>query len=162
MGRIGHIDADSRLCWALAGLEAGILGGLCLLFWQACSSLVGGEDARIVSVDLVSGIFGRRAPVGGTWASAAAVYALQLLGGGSIGMLFGLLLRAPWAWRRMLLLGLLAGLTWYYLAYEVLLRTLAPARYPPVARLPLIVSHLVFGVVLSAYPRFLNSLRQDL
>jgi hypothetical protein len=162
MRPFGHIEADSRICSALAGLEAGILGGLCLLLWQALGSLLAGEQAWDVSVGLLAAVFGRAAYRDGVLASAVAGIALQIFGGGSVGVLFGLLLRVQWAWRRVVMLGLVASLAWYYLAYEVLLRALAPGRYPPGLRLPLISSHLAFGLVLSAYPRFLSSLRQGL
>ncbi|HSW49575.1 MAG TPA: hypothetical protein VLH09_05335, partial [Bryobacteraceae bacterium] len=84
MGFIGHINADSRLCSVLAGLEAGILGGLCLLLWQASSSALGGEDARTISADLGAVVFGRRAQAGSPWPSLAAGYALQVFGGGLV------------------------------------------------------------------------------
>jgi hypothetical protein len=162
MRPFGHLEADSSVCSAFAGLEAGILGGLCLLFWQALGSLLEGGQAWDVSVGLVEVVLGRAAYRDGVLGAAVAGFALQIFGGGSVGVLFGLLLRAQWAWRRVALLGLLASLAWYYLAYEIVLRALAPGRFPPGLRLPLMSSHLAFGLVLSVYPRFLRSLRQGL
>jgi hypothetical protein len=159
MGLIGHLEADSRVCSALAGLETGILAGLCLLLWQALGSLLVGEAAWRVSTDLAAAFFGHVVYRNSEWAAALAGIALQVFEGGLVGVLFGLLLRARWAWRRLVLLGLLASLAWYYLAYEIVLRALAPGRYPPAMRLPLLASHLAFGLVLSVYPRFLRSLR---
>ncbi len=160
--RLGHIDPDSRVCSGLAGLEAGILAGLCLLLWQAISSLMTGEVAWQTSVALVTAVFGQAVRRDGMVTSVTAGLALQLSGGGIAGILFGLVLRTRWAARRVVLTGLVLGIGWYYLAYEIVLRTIVARRYPPSLRLPLIASHLAFGLALSVYPRFWRALRQDL
>jgi len=162
MRLFGGMESGSRLCSALAGLETGMLGGLCLLLWQALGSMLAGREAWGGSVGLVTAAFGRGVYRDGPVAAASAGVALQLAGGGLVGILFGLTLRAAWASRRVVLLGLVYGLGWYYLAYEVLLRQVGLGPYSAAPRQSLMVSHLVFGLVLASYPRFLHSLRQGL
>ena len=159
---LGGFEWDSRLCSALAGLEAGILGGLCLLLWQALGSLLAGQDVWSGPVRLVTAAFGRRVYRDGLVTAASAGVALQLVGGGLVGVLFGLTLRAAWASRRVVLLGLVYGLGWYYLAYEVLLRRLGSGPYSFAPRQSLMLAHLVFGLVLASCPRFLHSLHHGL
>jgi hypothetical protein len=155
-----HIDADSRACSALAGLETGTLATLCLLAWQALGSVLSGRPAWDTSVRLASAVFGEALRRDGVMATAVAGLALQAFGGGLVGIVFGLLLRMRWAARRMVLTGLAIGLAWYYLAYEVSLLLIVPGRYSLSLRLPLIASHLAFGLTLSVYPHFWRSLRQ--
>jgi hypothetical protein len=155
---VGHIDAESRACSALAGLETGTLATLCLLAWQALGSVLTGRPAWDTSARLAAAVFDRNRMM----ELIVAGLALQAFGGGLVGILFGLLLRMQWAARRLVLAGLAIGLAWYYFAYEVPLRMIAPGRYPLSLRLPLIASHVAFGLALSVYPRFWRDLRRDL
>jgi hypothetical protein len=162
MRLLGGVPGDGRLCSALAGLEAGILGALCLLLWLAAGALLAGQAAWSVPVRLVTVAFGREVYRDGLFAAASAGVALQLFGGGLAGILFGLIQRAAWASSRVALVGLAYGLGWYYLAYEVLLRRIGLGPHLELPRRSLLLAHVVFGLVLAAHPRFLSSLRKDL
>jgi hypothetical protein len=158
----GDLGGNSRVCSALAGLETGVLGAMCLLLWQVAGSLLAGQPAWDVPTRLVTAVWGRGVSRDGLLAAASAGAALQLFGGGLVGVLFGLSQRSAWASRRVVLLGLVFGLGWYYLAYEVLLRRVGTGPYALLPRRSLMPAHLVFGLVLSAYPLLLRSLRRDL
>jgi len=162
MKSLDGLERDGRICSALAGLETGVLGVVCLLLWQVLGSLLTGQPAWGVSTRLVTAAFGRGVHRDGLVAAASAGVALQLFGGGLVGILFGLSQRTAWASRRVVLLGLVYGLGWYYLAYEVILRRIGQGPYSALPRRSLMAAHLVFGLALAAYPHFLRSLRQEL
>ncbi len=150
-----------RVFAVLAGLEAGMLGAVCLVLSQVLWNMLAGKAAWAVPISLVRAAFGEVVYRNGPVAAASAGVALQLFGGGLVGIFFGLTQRLGWASRRTVLLGLVYGLGWYYLAYEVLLRRVGLGPYAALPRLSLMPGHVVFGCVLATYPRFLRSLRGD-
>jgi hypothetical protein len=56
------------------------------------------------------------------------------------------------------LLGLVFGLGWYYLGYEILLRRFGLGTQAMVPRRSLLAAHLLFGLILATYPRLAASL----
>jgi hypothetical protein len=143
---------------ALAGLETGVLGGVGLLAWLCAGSLIAGNPIWWGPVRLATAAFGSGVSGGGFLPAGVVGAALQLVAAGLVGTLFGLCMRARWALQRVVLIGLLFGLGWYYLGYEVLLRRFGLGMHGVAGRRSLLVAHLFFGLVLAAYPRLASAL----
>jgi hypothetical protein len=146
-------------CSALAGLQAGVVGGLLVLGWWALSALVSGQPVWTIPERLGALLYRGFVPRDELAVAAAAGVALQIASAGTIGVLFGLAMRSAWSFERAALLGLLTGLCWHYAGYEVLLRTARLAAYTIPPRRVMLVGHLLFGLSLGLYRRYLNSLQ---
>jgi hypothetical protein len=148
------------LCYAFAGLETGVLGGLVALAWLVLTSFWQGHSAWAIPA-LMGSTLGDGGAVGQSFGSIAlAGVALQFCAAGILGALFGLAVRERRRFPRLLLLGLLIGLGWFYLLQAMLWRrpwnfVLAPAY----SERSMLVACLVFGAFLSTYPRRLQSIR---
>ena len=149
------------LCFALAGLEAGVLGGLFALGWYAAGSLLSAQPAWSIPVRLADGVFGGGIHRHGRAMAAAVGVAVQLVSAGICGLVFGLAMREPRGARRVSLLGLLCGLGWFYIGHGILLRRLGSGLYPLASPGSLLMGHLALGMILGRYPRFLSSIRPD-
>ena len=158
---VRQTDRRSLACSALAGLETGVLGGLALLAWLALGSLFAGHPAWWGLADLGTAAFGRGLSRGGFALAGVVGAALQIFGAGLVGILFGLAMRTGWALRRVVLLGILFGLGWYYLGYVTLLRRFGLGAHAFTHRRWLLVAHLLFGLILATYPRFVASLEAN-
>jgi hypothetical protein len=141
--------------WVLAGLESGIAGGVCVLLFGVMRSLAAGEAVWAAPVRIATAVFGRSILRDGAAAVFAGLSAI-FFAAGAVGMVFGALMRWNWAFRRVVLLGPLAALASYYVLFELALDG------PGVAgtRGWLVAAHVVFGLVLAMYPRFLHALRR--
>jgi len=142
----------------LAGVETGVLAGLGVLGWQAAGSMLAGLGAWEMPLRLAAAAFGRQMLMHGFATSVLVGVALQLFSAGLVGALFGLTVRSLWAARRVMLLGILFGLGWYDLGYEILLRNFGLGSYAVAPRRSLLVAHLMFGILLALHPRFLKLL----
>ncbi len=145
----------------LAGVETGVVAGVCLIGWQAAGSMLAGLDSWEITLRLASAAFGPRVSAHGFAIGVIVGAALQLFAAGLVGALFGLTVRDSWAARRVMLLGLLFGLGWYYVGYEILLKDFGLGPYVIAPRRSLVLAHLLFGLILGRYPRFLASLEPD-
>ncbi len=120
--------------------------------------MLAGLGAWEMPLRLAAAAFGPQVPAHGFASGVAAGAALQLFTAGLVGALFGLTGRSRWAARRVMLLGMVFGLGWYYLGYEILLRDFGLGSYLLAPRRSLVVAHLIFGLLLGLYPRFLDAL----
>jgi hypothetical protein len=141
---------------ALAGLETGVLGGVLVLGWWAFSALAAGQPVWAIPARL--GACFCRGVVSRNELAVAGV-ALQISSAGTIGALFGLAVRGSWSLQRVVLFGLATGLGWHYAGYEVLLRTVGLTAYSVPPRRTMLMGHLLFGLSLGMYRRFLGSLQ---
>ena len=150
-----------RLLELLAGLETGIIGGLVMLAWFLLHSILRNEYWWAVPNLLATTFYGDRALRLGPGRATLSGAALHLATSGVLGAIFALVVSS---WRqtyaRVALLGLLAGLSWYYLSYGWLWKKLNPLipAYGTVP--PLLAAHLLFGLCLSLYPRWLFSIQR--
>lgn len=143
--------------WVLAGLETGIAGGVCALLYSVFDSLAAGEAPLGAPERIAAAAFGRAILRDGAAAAAAGLSAV-FFAAGVVGMAFGALVRWRWAFRRVILLGPLAALGAYYLVFE----WWAGGPGAIGTRRSLVSTHVVFGLVLAMYPRFLHALRRAL
>jgi hypothetical protein len=143
----------SKLERGLAGLQAGMFGGLALL---AVMLLVSVLDRRQWwnYPNLVAGYFygARSIGAGPGWHTVSGA-ALQLLIAGCAGALFGVLFGGLAASRRMSLLGLAWGVLTFFASGQFY-RVFSPIvlRYMPGTAA--LVAHMIFGVCLSGIGRF--------
>jgi hypothetical protein len=147
------------MCAALAGLEAGVVGGLVALGWWVLSALVSGQSVWTVPARLGALLYRGFAASDELAAAVAAGIALQIASAGAVGVLFGLAMRGGWNSQRVTLLGLLTGAGWHYAGYEVLMRTAQLAVYAAPPRRVMLVGNLLFGLALGMYRRYLVALQ---
>lgn len=147
------------MCRALAGLETGVAGGILVLGWWALSSLAARQPLWTIPERLSAHFFYHGVVFRNELAMAVvAGVALQIASTGTLGTLFGLAVRGSWSLRHVVLLGLGAGLCWHCAGYEVLMRT--AYAIPP--RRTMLAGHLLFGLSLGMYRRFLEPLQSGL
>ncbi len=143
----------------LAGLEAGTVGGAAMLIWYALSSAARGRSPWGIANLIAATFHGEPAMRSGFHFATLSGMALQLVIGGVVGMLFGLALRAYARRGRVLLLGVLAGVGWYYFSYSLIWRHVNPwiPLYSPDR--VILVGHVFLGGALGLFPRYLAALQ---
>jgi hypothetical protein len=134
---------------ALAGIEAGVLGSAAMLAWFVLISLW--QDQFWYAVpNLLAGVFyGEFIFRAGFSLVTFAGIALHLVSGGLVGGLFGVLAPVGQSPPRMLLLGLFAGLLWFYFNQHILWRRTNPLVIYYTAESTMIAAHLLFGIFLA-------------
>lgn len=138
-------DALARLA---SGIEAGVIGGLAMLGLLVSGSLLRGHVWWETLNVLGSTFYGSRAFRLGPSIATVAGAALHFTITGTVGGLFGLSCGSIRERRRLVPLGMMAGILWYYLADAFFWPRVNPLipryAFPPVA----LLSHAVFGACL--------------
>jgi len=157
MGPENHGWDSPLILRALAGIEAGVLGGLAMFGWLAVSSIVDLRSVWTVPNLLGSTLGGRQALVRGFGWTTVTGLGLHFSVSGLIGMAFGLLVGDTGRRLRVTLLGLLTGLVWYYFSQALFWRKLGVSVmfYSPPRTL--LLAHLAYGLVLGRFPSGLRS-----
>ena len=140
----------------LEGLEAGIVGGLAMLFFLILDEVWRHRPWWTIPNLLGSTFYGARAFRMGPGLASASGIALQLMVCGLVGVLFGMVLAGISSRVRAVLLGLAAGLVWYLFSQRVLfpeIGPLVPVYAPEPATL---LAHLLFGLCLGRFPYFVR------
>ena len=133
---------------ALAGVEAGVLGGAAMVAWFMLVSVWQGQFWYAVP-NLLAGVFyGEVIFRSGFSMVTIAGIAIHLVSGGLVGALFGLLAPAGQTPPRTVLLGLVAGLLWFYFNQFLWWRRTNPLLIYYTAESSMLAAHLLFGVVL--------------
>src|SRR2546429_9715152 len=108
--------ARSKINLVMAGVEAGVLGGLFMMVWLALLSLLQGRSMWSMPNLLASTFYGEAALRRGfRWTSLSGV-ALHVIVSAMAGLLFGLAVGGIVNRGRVMLLGLAAGVAWYFLS----------------------------------------------
>jgi len=148
--------AGRSLDCLLAGLEAGILAALVLLGWLALASAWYRRSIWTTANIMATTFYGEKA-LGGLFTSrTVAGVALYLVLYGIVGALFGLALAGRAASHRLTLLGVLAGLGWFYLSFALLWRNVNPLISLYTHWGPMMVGHVIYGALLGRFPRYLE------
>jgi hypothetical protein len=137
------------LLWALlGGVHRGVLGGLAMIGWFLLASSLLRQPAWTV-LNLLSTLLDRELVLrrGFGWPSVVGLALIVLLGG-LAGGAFGLLTRPVQSRRRLLLLGILAGLAAFYATNSFLYRRFGAVAWIYASPRVLLVAHLLFGTVL--------------
>jgi hypothetical protein len=127
------------------GIEAGVIGGIAMAALLVSGSLWQGNPWWIPSNLLGSTFYGARALSAGPDRATLAGGALHIFMTGSIGGAFGLVCGGIPHRRRLVLLGMLAGLIWQGLSNAVIWRSINPL-VPLYSPQPMThFSHALFG-----------------
>ncbi len=138
-------DALARLT---SGIEAGVIGGLAMLAMLVSGSFLRGHAWWEVPNLLGSTFYGSRAFRSGPSMATVGGTALHFVITGTIGGMFGLACGSIRERRRLILLGMLAGVVWYYLGDAVFWRRVNP-RVPAYSWQPVtLLAHAIFGACL--------------
>ncbi|HVO98214.1 MAG TPA: hypothetical protein VMT15_09115 [Bryobacteraceae bacterium] len=131
------------------GIKAGILGALALLSLFASTSILRRHVWWEVPNLLGSTFYHYRAFYSGVGTATVAGAALELVLGGVVGGVFGAACGNVRSRHRLILLGTLTGLAWFYLANLLLwprLNPMVPLYWPEPAA---VLCHAVFGACLA-------------
>jgi hypothetical protein len=147
-----------RVLHLLAGLQAGVLGGLAMLAWLMASAPLRQQPWWAFPNLMASGIFGDavfRLGFGlASWSGAA----LLLIMAGTLGSLFALLVPDSVSQFRFTLLAFAIGLAWYYATASLAVNRWAPL-VPLYTSKPLLYgAHLIYGCSLALERRCFRSI----
>jgi hypothetical protein len=141
-----------RVLSVLAGIQAGVIGGLAMLVVMSVVSVARHNPWWAYPNLLATALYGGRAlHMGPGWPTLAGI-SIQILTAGIAGLIFGVLSAPVTGGFRMLLLGVIWGLAWFYLTdgfYRATAR-LIPLYAPEAA---LLAAHTVFGLILGRMTR---------
>ena len=141
------------LRYALAGLQAGMVGALTLIAWLMIAALFTGRSVWLTPNLFATTFFGagvyRNHFVRGSWTGVAAILAVY----GLLGLLWG----SIWREKRipgLTLLGALTGIAVYFFLFDLLLQRVNPliAVYAPVRQLQ--IGHVLWGILLARSPAY--------
>jgi hypothetical protein len=139
-----------RVLGALIGIQAGVFGGLAIVGFMIVVAVSEGDPWWAYSNILATAFYGGRAlRAGAGWVTISGV-ALQVLLTGLAGAIFGALFAMVESRSRRLLLGVIWGLSWFYITqslYRAIAR-LIPVYAPELA---LLGAHAVFGLILGRF-----------
>ncbi len=142
----------------LAGLQAGMAGGLLVLLWLAATSLFYRHSAWWVPNLYASTFFGetslRETFTKYTW-SGIAFFLAQFA---AFGALFALIARQDRDRLRAVLFGILASVGWYYLMFHGVWKAVSPLMLVYSPDRPLFAGHLLYGVWLGRTPLYARKL----
>jgi len=153
-----YSSARSKINLVMAGVEAGVLGGLFMMAWLATLSLLQGRSIWSMPNLLASTFYGEAALRRGfRWTSLSGV-ALHVIVSATAGLLFGLAVGGIVNRGRVMLLGLAAGVAWYFLSLGVFWNYVNP-MVPLYSRGGgMLLAHVGLGVFLGSFPRYLDAL----
>ena len=142
----------------IAGIESGVLGGMFMLGWLALVSLSQGRSAWSMPNLLASTFYGEAALRRGfRWATLSGV-ALHVTMSASLGLLFGLAVSGVPSRPRVMLLGIGAGIAWYFLSLGIFWKHVNPMVPLYGGGSGWFTAHVGLGIFLGSFPRYLRSL----
>jgi hypothetical protein len=151
-------SATALLPALLAGLEAGMVGALWMLAWLGISS-VWQQGGFWAPENLMSTAFDRNASLAaGFTASTCAGLALYLSIYSLLGVIFALGVRDRAPRTRVMLLGVIFALAWYYFSFRWMFKSAMPLVALLHVERPTVLGHLVYGTILGRYPLYLHRL----
>ncbi len=132
-----------------------------MMAWLAILSLFQGRSIWSMPNLLASTFYGEAALRRGfRWTSLSGV-ALQLIVSAAAGLLFGFAVSGIADRWRVMLLGLAAGVAWYFLSLGVFWRYVNP-MVPLYARGGgMFLAHVGMGIFLGSFPRYVEALETD-
>jgi len=152
----------TRPSWflALAGIEAGTVAALILLGYLALDSAWHRRSVWTVPNLLASTFYGESAFRPGFGARTSAGLALLLLLYGTLGLLFALVVRDHGTRLRVVLAGLIYGVGWFFLSFDILWKHVNPMVQIYSPDRAMLVGHVIYGGVLGrSFPAYLKSMR---
>jgi hypothetical protein len=153
--------ARAALLRLLAGVQVGVTGGLVMLAWFALNSMLQAQRWYAVPNLLGSTFYGDLAFRSGFGKVSVVGGALHLCASGAIGALFGLFAPQGQSGFRVLLIGVVTGLAWYYLLFGAFWKVVNPMVPLYSSSRSMLVAHVLYGLWLGRWPGVLRSLEQS-
>src|SRR5258708_819649 len=149
----------SKINLAMAGVEAGVLGGLFMMLWLAILSLLQGRSVWSVPNLLASTFYGEAALRRGfRWTSLSGV-ALHLIMTAMAGLMFGLAVSGIASRSRVMLLGFASGMVWYFLWLGFFWKLMNPIVPVYGSGGGMLLAHLGLGYFLGSFPKYWSELK---
>ena len=129
-----------------------------MLIWLGLLSFLQGRSVWSIPNLLASTFYGEVALRRGfRWTTLSGV-ALHLVMTAIVGLVFGLAVGGATNRSRVMLLGLAAGLTWYFLGLDVFWKHVNPMVSPYFQGSGMLLAHLGLGYSLGSFPKYLGEL----
>jgi hypothetical protein len=153
-----YSGAGSKMLLVMAGLECGVLGGVFMLVWLGLVSILQGRSVWSIPNLLASTFYGEAALRRGfRWTTLSGV-AIHVILTVAAGIVFALAVNGMANRGRAMLLGLGAGMAWYFLSMGVFWKYVNP-MVPLYSRgMGMFLAHVGLGLFLGSFPRFLRAL----
>lgn len=143
----------------LAGLQAGVVGGLLMLLYFSTSSVLQRQQWWSFETLLGSAIYGNVAIWRGLGRATLAGACLQVFLAGAAGILFSMALIAfRWGTLLRLVFALAFTTAWYFMLYNLIFPAIAPLVPLYSSRMAPIMAHLLLGIALWRIPAVLRQL----
>jgi len=136
----------------LAGLQAGMVGALWMLAWLGVSAAwqnQGFWNSENLFATMFYGSDAVRSDFSSKTLPGLALYLLlySLLGG-----IFALAMRPRASSGRLMLIGIIFGLGWFYVSFHLLWKSVMPLVYLLSPDRPTAVGHLIYGACVGRFP----------
>jgi hypothetical protein len=163
-GTISEIQAEEAppptrsgdtLSAALAGLQAGMLGALCMLTWLGIDSSWDRRGFWNNENLFATFFYGDNAIHAGFGLKTMPGLALYLIVYSALGCIFVLAVRNRFRPLRRFLAALIFAMGWFYLSFHLLWKGVMPLVYLLYADRPMILGHLIWGACLYRFPAYL-------
>ena len=143
---------------SLAGLQAGMAAAWWLLLWLGINA-VWRQSSFWTAENLWASTFhGAGAIHRGFSVSTLSGLALYLLVYSVLGGIFAAIVRSNVARLRLLLIGIVWAVGWYYLLFHVIWQAVSPLVTLLHAAQPTLLGHVIYGAALAQFPRFLPAI----
>jgi hypothetical protein len=134
---------------ALAGLEAGVIGGLSLLVFLGAHSALRGQSWWSYANLLGSVVYRSSALWRGFGRATLAGIAVQIIGSGLAGVLFGVCFARTRGRTVSLLIGVSCGVIWFFISYRFVYSAIGPLVPVYASQPATLLGHMILGLVLS-------------
>lgn len=147
--------AGGAISACLAGLQAGMLGAICMMAWLGISAKWQLRSFWTAENLMASAFWGPSSVRGGFGFRSVAGLAVYLLIYSLLGALLALVLRDRLRPTRALLVGIVFALAWYFLSFRLLYVRILPLVALLHVERQTILGHLIYGTFLGRYPVYL-------
>jgi hypothetical protein len=147
--------AAGALNLSLAGLQAGMAAVLLMLAWLGLSAEWRQSSFWTPENLWASTFYGAAAIHRGFSTSTLSGLALYLLVYSVLGGIFATAIRGTVRPFRLVLLGLLVAVSWYYLSFRLIWHAVSPLVWLLHAERPTLFGHVIYGVAVSQFARYL-------
>ncbi|HEY2014327.1 MAG TPA: DUF6789 family protein [Bryobacteraceae bacterium] len=155
MGPATENRSASTISALLAGLQAGMLGVCWMLAWLGVSAEWQLRSFWTAENLMASAFYGERAIRSGFAVRTVSGLALYLLLYSLLGGLFAAVLGDRIPRLRLMLLGILFALCWYFISFRLLWKSMMPLVALLHSAQPTAVGHLIYGTLLGRYSVYL-------
>lgn len=144
----------------LAGLQAGMVGAIWMLAWLGVSAAWQNRGFWSAENLFATAFYGSDAVRGNFGTKTLPGLALYLLLYSLLGCIFALALRGRASSGRLMLIGIILSLGWFYLSFHLIWKSVMPLAYLLSSDRPMVVGHFIFGVCIGRFPAHYSGRRE--